>query len=467
MKEVRGLKEWLNVIAKLDLPSLNSVVKAICELSDEDESSADQFTQIVLRDADLTSQVLKVANSMQYNRSFNSIKTVSRAIIQIGYVNLKNIALASTLIDGFLDGQPRRRLIQCLAESFHAAVQARSLAQQFDGGEHEEVFIAALLLRVGDLALMATGRPEVETFMAARDQTPLEAHSLAVDHLGVGVNTLNRALIREWGLGDLVIEASEKSNSSNPLARSVQLGDEISRTLSLGIDHPDMKNVIERVSQFSKKEIADVREHIILMSEEASSVAATYGAERLIPELPNRQIMEAESASQTDKTDYDIQRYLNRMSRCIMEGEPMPTLLQLAVRSLNRGSGFSRVTIWLNSARERRLEPVIVACEDAEKWRPLLKINLDKMTPDESLAIVVRNPKPVRFSAQKPANGVLKSLMVGSEGMLVPLRSAERLVGLIYADDGANALSDRQFEEAQLVANQVNMYLKFTLNNKK
>lgn len=82
MTDVRGLKAWLKVIARLDLPSLNSVVKAICELSDDDDSSADEFTRIVLRDADLTSQVLKVANSVHYNRSFSPIKTVSAPLFR-------------------------------------------------------------------------------------------------------------------------------------------------------------------------------------------------------------------------------------------------------------------------------------------------------------------------------------------------------------------------------------------------
>jgi HD-like signal output (HDOD) protein len=463
MNDVRGLKAWLKVIAKLDLPSLNSVVKAICDLSDDDDSSADEFTQIVLRDADLTSQVLKVANSVHYNRSFNSIKTVSRAIVQIGYLDLKNIALATTLIDGFLDGKPRERLINNLARSFHAAVQARAIAQQLKGDDHEEVFIAALLMRLGDLALLATGRPEVETFMVARDQAPDEAHGLALEHLGVGVRTLNRALIQEWGLGDLVLRAREDTNSSDPWVRSVQFGDEISQTIHLGIDHPEMRKVIQRISQFQDRSSADIREHILLMAEEASSVAATYGAERLLKALPQRDAIESVESTPVEASDIGMHRYLNRISRCIVEGEPLPKLLQLAVHSLNRGAGFKRVALWLNSARDQKLEPVIVAGDDVSQWRDSLKLDSKSLNSGESLAAFLQDPEPRWFTRQSPSDGVMKRLLGPVDGMLVGLESPERLVGVIYADTNGGALNERQFEELQLVANQINMYLQFNM----
>lgn len=462
MTDVRGLKAWLKVIAKLDLPSLNSVVKAICELSDDDDSSADEFTQIVLRDADLTSQVLKVANSVHYNRSFSPIKTVSRAIVQIGYLDLKNIALATTLIDGFLDGKPRDRLINNLARSFHAAVQARAIAQQLNSDDHEEVFIAALLLRLGDLALLATGRPEVETFMAARDQSPGEAHSLALEHLGVGVKTLNRALIQEWGLGDLVLKASDDTHSTDPWVRSVQFGDEISQTIHLGIDHPEMRKVIQRISQFQGRSSVDVREHILLMAEEASSVATTYGAERLLQALPQRDAIEGD-ATDVKATDYDMQRFLNRISRCIMDVEPLPRLLQLAVHALHRGAGFGRVALWLSSARDHRLEPVIVAGDDVARWRDVLKLDLSTLQQDESLTLFLKAPEPRWYRRKTPTDGVMRRLLGPVDGMMVPVQSPERLVGVIYADNDGASLTERQFEELQLVANQINLYLQFNM----
>src|SRR5690606_41286827 len=106
MSEIRGLDAWMRLLSDKELPTLNAVVRAICELSEDDESCADDRTKIILRDADLTSRVLRIANSVHYNRSLNPIKTVSRAVILLRFVHLRNITLASTLIDSLLEGDP-------------------------------------------------------------------------------------------------------------------------------------------------------------------------------------------------------------------------------------------------------------------------------------------------------------------------------------------------------------------------
>ena len=127
MSELRGLDAWMRTLSDQDMPTLNSVVKEICELSEDDDCRTDDLTKIILRDANLTSKVLKIANSIHYNRAFMPIKTVSRGIVQLGFDNLKNITLASSLIDSFLKGKPKVLLIESLAKSFHAAVQAPAL----------------------------------------------------------------------------------------------------------------------------------------------------------------------------------------------------------------------------------------------------------------------------------------------------------------------------------------------------
>jgi len=460
--EVRGLSAWMKVIGKLELPSLNSVVKAICDLSDNDDSSADDLTQIILRDADLTSQVLKVANSVHYNRSYTSIKTVSRAIIQIGYIDLRNIALASTLIDGFLGGKPKELLIQRLAKSFHAAIQARAISRRLNGNDHEEVFIAALLSNVAELALLATGRPAAEHFVMQRDEHPHEEHSLALEHLGVGITTLNKALIKEWGLGDLVMEAAEGHSTPNGRVRAVNLGVAISQNIAKGMNHPEMRKLCQDVGQLTNQQVNQVRENILLMAEEASAVATTYGADRLLPALPDRNSIERADGL-PEKTDYDFQRYMNRMSQMMMEGFDAAEIMQLAVQAVYRGSGVARACISLMSLKEKRLEPAYVAGEGAREWRATLKLDLSRLHKEETLHDFLLHQEPTWYNQQEGtgATGVMAGVARSGDSMLAPVRARDRLVGIFYADANGSALTARQFEEFQLAANQLNMYLQF------
>lgn len=462
MAEPRGLDAWLKLIAKQELPSLDTVIKAICDLSDDDDSNADDLTQIILRDADLTSQVLKVANSVHYNRSYSPIKTVSRAIVQIGYVDLKNIALASSLIDAFLGGKPREMLIQRLARSFHAAVQARAMARELSIVDSEEVFIGALLRHVAELALLATGRTVAERFIRERDEHPDQEHSLALEHLGVGISTLNKALIKEWGLGALLQQAAEQPDSKDPKIQAISLGSRISLTVHKGMGHTDMQQLCVSVSQLLGKSVAEVQELIVLNAEEASSVAATYGAERLLPAMPNHETLTQGEAA-PEKTDHDFQRYMNRISEAIMDGDSLSRLLQLSVQALNLGSGFKRVAVSLLSVQAKTLEPAIVYGEGGNGWRDSLKLDLNKLRKGESLHDFLQLQQAAWFQAAggQGATGVLNDLADGGDVMLAPMRTRERLLGVIYADAMGGGLSKRQYEEFQLIANQVNLYLQF------
>ena len=52
---------------------------------------------------------------------------------------------------------PREQLLELLARSFHAAVQARNISGYVLSRHEEEVFIAALLYNVGELAFWGCG----------------------------------------------------------------------------------------------------------------------------------------------------------------------------------------------------------------------------------------------------------------------------------------------------------------------
>ncbi len=147
----------MTTLAEQELPTLNAVVREICELSENEKCRAEDLTKIILRDADLTSKVLKIANSVHYNPSFASIKTVSRAIVHLGFDNLRNITLATTLIENFLKGKPKTLLIQSLARSFHSAVQAKAMVPFLDGEKKEQILLLRFYATLASLPLSLPG----------------------------------------------------------------------------------------------------------------------------------------------------------------------------------------------------------------------------------------------------------------------------------------------------------------------
>ncbi len=165
-----GLQSWIDRLNQAELPALAAVVQDLQRLAQQDSASVQQLADVLLRDAALTSKVLRVGNSVYYNPSQETIKTISRAIVLIGFDNVRLISLSVSLIDGLLTRAPREQLQMLLARSFHAAVQARNLAGYVISRHSEEVFIAALLHHLGELAFWGCGGAQADELADALER---------------------------------------------------------------------------------------------------------------------------------------------------------------------------------------------------------------------------------------------------------------------------------------------------------
>jgi HD-like signal output (HDOD) protein len=463
MGEIRGLDAWMRALANKDLPALNSVVKDICELSEQEDCRTNDLTKIILRDADLTSKVLKISNSIHYNRSFSPIRTVSRAVNQLGFKNLKNITLASSLIDSFLKGKPKELLIQRLAKSFHAAIQAKAMVPYLDGEHKEQVFIAALLRNIGELALLSSGREAAEQFVLARDLRPEKEQAISQEYLGVEIDELNRCLIKEWSLGELVREASEDNLQPNNMVRAVNIGNELSKYIHKGTNSPEMARIYAQVSQLCDITLEDAKKQVAQVAEEAAIIAKSYGAEMLLSALPQPNVIDTFTSDVAAvETGYEFQQLLNYILKFMLDGGDLSKIMQFSVAALHEGSGIARVTIAMLDYKSKCIDVRYIAGKDTHVWRQKVHIELDRLHKGELLHDFLRAQIPLWYrpaQAIKPL-GTLAPLAHNGDIMMAPLKKNRRLVAILYADNAGETLSSRQFEDFQLLSNQLNLILR-------
>lgn len=463
MTEIRGLEAWMDALAEQELPTLDAVVREICELSENEKCRAEDLTKIILRDADLTSKVLRIANSVHYNPSFAPIKTVSRAIVHLGFDNLRNITLATTLIDNFLKGKPKSLLIQSLARSFHAAVQAKAMVPFLDGDKKEQVFIAALLRNISELALISTGRKVVEDFIEARDKEPQAEHSLALDYLGVNTSLLSRSLIKDWALGDLLSEACENHVHSSPAARAVNLGNEISTYIQRGIKSQEMQKLCQQTATLCKIPFEEAKKQVLRMADEASVIAKIYGVDVLISALPDPHLIEEKEAPAI-KTDYLFQQQLNQIHKAMLDGSDLPKVTQLSLAALHEGADIARLAILIVDHKNKVLDVRYVAGKGTHLWRQQIKISLEKLRKGELLHELLRTQQPFhyRVASERGDVGALQAMAAKGDIFIAPLQLNKRLMAIAYADNEIGKLSARQFEEFQLIANQLNLMMRLS-----
>jgi HD-like signal output (HDOD) protein len=471
MSELRGLDAWLHCLAEQELPTLNAVVREICEVSQNERSRADDLTKIILRDANLTSRVLKIANSIHYNTSFQSIKTVSRAIVHLGFDNLKSITLASSVIETFLKGKPQEELIKSMARAFHAAVQARAMVANLDAENRELVFIAALLRNIAELALLSTGKKVVTEFIESRNLHPEQERSLSLEYLGVDLLMLNKQLIKDWSLGDVIMEATEAGNNPSVRARAVALGNELSKQIYKGMQNPDLVSLCEQVSRLCKISIEDARKQVTLKADEASVIAKNYGADILISALPDPghleetiEIVEAIEDSdelEENNQDYSFQQHLNKLHQAMLASENISEITQSALLVLYEASKIPRSCISIIDYKTKTLDVRYVAGKGTHIWRQQIKITLDHLHKGELLHDLLLNQKPLWHKSKHIKDkGQLEVFGAKGDIFLAPLQHNKRLLAIIYADAADGQFNTKQFEEFQLIANQLNLLMR-------
>jgi hypothetical protein len=477
MSCIRGYDAWMRVLTDQDLLTLNSVVKDICDLSSQDQCRADELTQIILRDANLTSKVLKIANSVHYNHSLMPIKTVSRGIVLLGLNNLKNIALASCLVDSLINGKYKTMIIACLAKSFHAAVQARALVPLLNYELKEQVFIAALLHNVGELALLATENAAAEAFITERNFFPERETAIGMTHLGTDIQLINKGIIQSWSLMDLVFPAGSGSDHPNAINAAIQLGLEISKYIHKGLSSPEMQKIYVQVAAINRISPSAAKAQVKKMAEEASAIAKCYGvsapdiiepetavettiaADALLTETKNSQSTTAVQAA----TGYEFQQYVNKMLALIMNGDGVAKVMQIGINALHEGAGIDRVCIAMIDYRYKCAEFRYTAGKGTQVWTQTIRIQLDKLSKDELLNEFLQLQEFIWFKVDnknKESLGVLGKLIDKGDLMLAPLKLDKRILAFIYADAAEQHLTHRQFEEFQIISNQLNLMLK-------
>ena len=470
-KETRGLKAWGSRISGMELPALSSILKDLNRITDDTNSDADQLADVILKDASLTSQVLRVANSVQYNPAAHSITTISRAVVLIGYSEIKHISLSVMVIDTLLGKNPNSELLEVIARSFHAAVQAKNMAAKLEPEQREEIFIAALLHHLGEMAFLGCGGDQVDDYLAKMDQAPQEQQSICLDVLGVGFNTITKELAREWDLGGLLVETLEKPKNPSRKVAAVNLGESISKAVRFGWESKEMKQVLQDVVKFTGLELDKVEELVLSGADEASTVASTYGADKVCHLIPGSgDIQSTPAEEQVSPTELQL-KYLHELTDLVLHKADVNRIFATVVRGICRGVQIERVAIALFNGHRSHIEARYLSGTGTEEWRNTFRMPVVDIEPPQDVFSLVLNGNKTLWFGQDPKferlrYNALKSILPMGECFVAPLTVGMRNIGVLYCDQCGRKLDKQKFKDFRLFVKQTNLALAMLVGKK-
>ncbi len=192
-----SFKKAKNLIASVeDLPTLPEVVIAITKLVEDPDATTEDIYKIVSTDPALSATMLKLVNSAFYGVS-RLVTSPEQAIKILGFVTVRNIALAAFVFDAFLTGKGRFDYKGFWLRSIGTAAAAKVLAHRLAIKETAEYFIYGLLSDLGLIVMMQYFADELtEARKSLEKGASLADAQSAV--LGCNHNELGAALAEKW-----------------------------------------------------------------------------------------------------------------------------------------------------------------------------------------------------------------------------------------------------------------------------
>lgn len=181
-----------------EILTLPGIIHEIMEVASRKNSSALDLTAIIESDPALTSRVLAIANSPYYG-FVKRIKSVSHAVVVLGFKEIQNIALGMSVLKMF-DRRGSEFSEQLWRHSFCVGVATRMIAEFFGLKVEGKYFVAGLLHDVGKIFVSQYVPDSFQRLLARlmSDQNIYGYHELEGATLGITHQEVGRMLLEAW-----------------------------------------------------------------------------------------------------------------------------------------------------------------------------------------------------------------------------------------------------------------------------
>ena len=466
-----NLDNWIERISENELPIFNYTVNAINDVVSKDATSTSDLSRIILRDANLTARVLRLANSATYNVTGSTISTISRAIVYLGFNLVRDVSMSLAIIEALLSGKTKEHALKLMARSFRAAVQARDFAERRGDDEVEEIFIAALLRYVGEITFWCVAGEEGEQIIELMEQRGFSEEMAQQEVLGFTLEQLTVGLTCDWHISNLLHSAINKPNMDNPRIKDIVLSLKLAEKSCISWNNKDTEKVAHQIAKHIDIKKEDALPLLRDNAHKAAEVAQLFGASSIIKYLP---IDEDDVKDNSDEHSFDANcpipdpllqlNVLRDLSGILQEKPDFNLILEIILEGIYRGVGLDRTVFAMLTSDKKAIKAKYALGKDNQNFIKKFHFSLQtnnifsKLIPNPE-AIWVHDSQDKKLEISEDIRLVLAS----KEFYVAPLVLSGRTVGLIYADrqPSARELDNESFESFKHFVQQASQALEY------
>lgn len=183
-----------------ELPTLPAIYARIAELTSSPDTSAQDLERVIEKDQALSGKLLKLVNSAFYGFPVE-IRTISRAVMIVGFKALSQLALSASVVNLFPEGENEDLDYQGFwAHAIGVAVTSRRIAMVRGGIPPEEAFLSGLIHELGILVHARHLAAEFSRILKTARSRDLVLYEAERDVLGFDHADTGHALVCHWRL---------------------------------------------------------------------------------------------------------------------------------------------------------------------------------------------------------------------------------------------------------------------------
>jgi len=438
-----------------DFPANAKVVSELRMLVSDPKTTANQITEIILKEPSLGTRVLHLVNSSFYRRA-KPIMTVSQAVIQIGMRPLAELCAGLVLLQKFIPaarrGGPfaaclqRTIITSLLASSISSGLQAQSGSNRGD----ETGYLAGSFFELGTL-LLAYYFPQVyENALKRAETKKLELGKCIEELTGLSPIQLSLEVIDALNLPDYYRQALlavsdvaiDRQDAQVPDARKTfkKLGQtlfasqKISSVLVHSKNKQDLETAIVSLSGklgVDKKALGGVVGDLPRsFKNHCNSIDIVYAPlpDYVAAYSPNptpQTTTNEEAATGPDSTQF--QNYVEEIREAVENREPTASVITRVMETFAWSLSFDRVLLLLLGQGKRKLQGRMMLGVIEDQDPKSIERSLGEEDPGNF-------PELVAYRESRPVFNGNSLLADGWPFCVIPIGFGQRCIGVIYAD---------------------------------
>ncbi|MBI3773259.1 MAG: HDOD domain-containing protein [Gammaproteobacteria bacterium] len=500
MSKQETMKQITAKIERLgDLPVFSASVNHIHRISSDPDSDAMHLANEVLKDANLSTKLLRLSNSPYFNRFGGKINVISRAIILLGFDTVKNLTLTLKLIENFQHENPGIDMSKLLVRAYIAAGFVRDMAIKCGIEDAEETYTCALLHNLGEIL--------TAYFLSDRyleiQKLNREGNLGAVDNertiLGMTVSDVGKEVATSWDFAPRIVSTMEselpkiQGQITKPLELNQALAAIASKVVAgLYSDYagkgPSQQELIMDMAKAAGLSVKQVEGSLTNSFKMSCELAQEYGLDKRkmmpvvvetgddardklarqfaffasatrdqVAQNPNGDIVETDDATLSDaatsittpdaktasKAEINAQlqlQYIQEITTLITDSAKLNNVLVKVLEGVHEAIGLNRVLLCLLSLDRSHYIGRIAVGHDKDMLKEYFNFPLNSKSDIFARIVLEGSEITVQDAADSQWKNALppefESKIAAKSFVASSLRSGSKPIGFIYADRG-------------------------------